>query len=178
MDELPWWLTLRDPNSVYASVVRELWQDPAFAQQVSDALNAPDAGQPFFLSIGGRDIYDSLPDAARRGVPWNEDHGAVTMYGEQDGTAVNAGIAVDVDRILAAVQGDSAQARQLVRDALIHEFGHVMPVARSRSMSDRTFDPKPGDPNAAQHPVIQNENKLRGLLGLPSKTFYGLLGKR
>jgi hypothetical protein len=84
-----------------------------------------------------------------------------------------------VDKVHRAVKGDSARAREMARDALIHEFAHLLPVAGSRHMRDRTGDPQPGDRRAAEHPVIQGENRLRGLFDLPAKTFYGLQeGKR
>lgn len=174
MNELPWWVTLRDPDSVYASVLRELWGTEDFAEHVQGALNAPGSDRPFILSVGGRDLYDNMPEPVRKAAPWDDALGAVTIL---NGDGNSGGIALDMERIASLARGDSAQARQLVRDALLHEFGHVLPVARSRSMKDRTFDPKPGAANVADHPVIQNENKLRGLLGLPEKTFYGLLNR-
>ena len=56
----------------------------------------------------------------------------------------------------------------------MHELGHVVPVARTRSADSRLGDPRPGAP-AERHPVLRQENELRGLLGLPRKRFYGLL---
>lgn len=179
MDELPWWLVLRDPDGMPAQVVQELWSNPAFAEQIAAAL-APSDKFPFAVHIGGRPLFEEI---ARGRASWDAEGGATgaaTIFNAaQEGEpASQAGIAIDVDRILSAAGGDSAQARQMIRDALIHEFGHILPVAQSRNVADRTGDPKPGDPNAAQHPAIQNENQLRGLLGLPNKAFYGLLGKR
>lgn len=176
MDELPPWLVLRDPGGMPAAVVRELWQDPAFAKQIASVL-APSDRFPFAVHIGGRPLFEEI---ARGKASWDAEGGATgaaTIFNAPDGgPATQAGIAIDVDRILAAAGQDSAQAKQLMRDALIHEFGHVLPVAQSRNVADRTGDPAPGKP-AADHPAIQNENKLRGLLNLPAKTFYGLLNR-
>ncbi len=173
MDELPWWVALRDPNSMTAGVLRELWSNPQFAQHVTEAL-APESGMPFGLQVGGRAMYDAMPEKARTSAPWDDRYGAATIF-SSDGQAANAaGIVVDVDRILAAAGQDSARARELVRDALVHEFGHVVPVARTRSLEQHYGDPKPGS-TATEHPVIQQENELRGLLGLQPKSFYGLL---
>lgn len=176
MDELPWWLALRDPDGMPAQVMRELWQDSAFAQQIASVL-APSDRFPFAVHIGGRPLFDEI---ARGKASWDAEGGATgaaTIFNAaQEGEpASQAGIAIDVDRILSAAGGDSAQARQMIRDALIHEFGHVLPVAQSRNVADRTGDPKPDDPNAAQHPAIQAENELRALLGLKPKRHYGLL---
>ena len=178
MHELPPWLVLMSEDQVLRDVLHELAANPQFLETVGGAF-AGDS--PFPVWVGGMDFLERMNSTRSRRdrVQPGKELGAVTMFNESaDGAASGAGVVVDIDRLHKLARQDSALAKQYVRDALLHEFGHVLPVARSRSLSDRTGDPKPGDPNAAQHPVIQNENQLRGLLGLPSKTFYGLLGKR
>jgi hypothetical protein len=101
---------------------------------------------------------------------------AVSAYRmEPDSTLSNAGIYIDISKVHRAVEQDSARARELIRDAMLHEFAHLQPVAASRHARDKTATRRPCDPRAAQHPVIQGENRLRGLFGLEPKAHYGLL---
>lgn len=175
-EQLPWWMAVREPESIYGQVLREMWQQPAFAQHVTQAM-APEGASPFVLSIGGRGLYESLPPATQRATPWNEEFGAATFFNANDRAANTAGIAFDEARILAAAGQDSARARELMRDAILHEFAHVLPVAQSRNVRDQTGDPRPGAHGLLEHPVIRGENQLRGLLGLQPKRFYGLLNE-
>jgi len=175
MDELPPWLVLMSENQVLRDVLHELAANPQFLETVGSAL-AGDS--PFPVWVGGMDFLERMNSTRPRKdrVQPGKELGAITMFNRSaDGTAGGAGVVVDIDRLHKLARQDSALAKQYVRDALLHEFGHVLPVARSRSLSDRTFDPKPGDPNAAQHPAIQSENALRQLLGLKPKRHYGLL---
>ncbi len=103
--------------------------------------------------------------------------GGVTFYSmEPDSTVHGAGMAFDLDRIRGMAR-DSAHAEELMRDAVLHEFAHVLPLARARNARASTGDPRPGVRNVMDHPVIQGENELRGLLGLEPKQFYGLLNR-
>lgn len=173
MNELPWWLTPHG-DGVPVEVLRELWANPALREYLLGAL-APEGDDPFLLHVGGRELFDDVNRRLRERdrVRWDEANGAVTILTRAD-PLHTAAIAVDFDRILNAARGDSARARELTRDALLHELGHVVPVARARSFDARLGDPRPGAP-AERHPVLRQENELRGLLGLPRKRFYGLL---
>lgn len=178
MNELPPWIVLRDTASMPAQVLRELWGNPQFVQHVTAAM-APADRFPFAVHVGGRPLFEEI---AQGRTSWDAEGGATgaaTIFNapSPNEPVTQAGMAFDVDRILAAAGGDSAQAREMVRDAFLHEFGHVLPVARSRNLSDRTGDPRPGVRNVMDHPVIQGENELRGLLGLEPKQFYGLLNR-
>jgi hypothetical protein len=165
----PAWLVKLAQNPVTRGVVKDLFtQNPEFAEAVHTAVRNRGDGWPVFV-----DDWDNIKAHAPGG---GEGLASAIAWGmNPDSTAFGASIGVDVDRIHELVQQDSARARELVRDALVHEFAHLIPVARSGHMRDATGDPEPGDRNAHKHPVIQKENKLRGLLNLPPKGSYGLL---
>jgi hypothetical protein len=183
-NELPFWLQVQGEDPVLRSVLQELWGDPSLREYLTSAF-APEDDAPFALRIGGTDFLDQFNRTRPRNqqVRMDKRTGAVALYNEDEdeGAAYTGGIVVDMDRIHDATRArrgapaDSARARELVRDAVLHELAHFVPVARERNLSARTFDPKPNDPNLTEHPVIQKENKLRGLLNLPPKDFYGLL---
>jgi hypothetical protein len=183
-NELPFWLQVQGEDPVLRSVLQELWGDPSLREYLTSAF-APEDDAPFALRIGGTDFLDQFNRTRPRNqqVRMDKRTGAVALYNEDEdaGAAYTGGIVVDMDRIHDATRArrgapaDSARARELVRDAVLHELAHFVPVARERNLSARTFDPKHNDPNLTEHPVIQKENKLRGLLNLPPKDFYGLL---
>lgn len=169
MDELPPWVILQSQDEVLKGVLRELFSNAQLRGHL-DGVFAPEGRAPFKAFVGDASLIDRLNKAAgEERYRLDPNTGAVAMVGTQP----YGGIAVDLDKLHGAAR-DSAQAREMVRDALLHEFGHLVPVAQG---GEPTGDPA-RDSDITGHPVIQNENKLRGLLGLPSKAFYGLLGKR
>jgi hypothetical protein len=131
-------------------------------------FGAPNRQEPYDITVGDRSFLD-LVNQGRQRITMDENIGAGAMSQADMGAIV-----VDVDKLHEVVQQDSARARQLVRDALLHEFAHLVPVAQGQPALG---DPKPGARNAHKHPVIQGENKLRGLLGLEPKQHYGLLDR-
>jgi hypothetical protein len=178
--ELPSWLRVHGDDTYLKGVLQELFANEAFASQLQGAF-APEEGQAFNTVVGGRPYLDELNRAwgPNRQVKLDRNVGGVSIYADQpDGSVNMGGVVIDLDRIHKTVRQDSAQAREIVRDALLHEFAHLLPVAQSRNIGDRTGDPNPKDRDAAQHPVIQGENRLRGLFNLPAKTFYGLMERR
>lgn len=181
-EPLPNWLLFQGQNPVLRSVLEDLWQNPDFRQRITESF-APEGQFPFVLRVGGRDFLDQFNAGRRDGVKIDRNTGAASLYNADAGRVDQGGFVVDVDRIHDATRArrgapvDSAQARGLIRDALVHEFAHMAPVAQARSMDARLFDPKPRDRDLAQSPIIRGENKLRGLLGLEPKTYYGLLDR-
>src|SRR5690606_32437732 len=126
VNELPWWLVPHG-DGVPVEVLRELWANPALREYLLGAL-APEGDDPFLLHVGGRELFDDVNRRLRKRdrVQWDEANGGVTILTRTD-PLNTAAIAVDFDRILNAARGDSARARELTRDALLHEFGHVVP---------------------------------------------------
>jgi hypothetical protein len=185
-EPLPWWLQVQGEDPVLRSVLEEMWQSAPLRERLTQAF-APEGNTPFGLHIGGTDFLDRFNRTRPRNqqVRIDKRAGAVALYNEDEdeGAAYTGGIVVDMDRIHDATRArrgapvDSARARELVRDAVLHELAHFVPVAEARSLSARTFDPKPGSRNQHKHPVIIKENRLRSLLGLPEKKYYGLLGE-
>lgn len=183
MDELPPYIYFQTENPVIRAVVAELLRPGPFRDELDGVFGPPNDSTPAFtLYVGDMGNLEQM----NRNRPRNQraqidpNIGAGTVFSAKDGPVSMGGIYIDADKLHAAVQQDSAQARELIRDAILHELGHAVPVARARHTRARTGDPDPrrGWMEVAGHPVIQNENKLRGLLDLPAKNFYGLLGKR
>jgi hypothetical protein len=162
------WLVWMAQNPVLREVARDLFTNPAFMDKVQGAVGEHPFGPVFMMDW---DRLIQLPGVN----PTPDIAGATGFSVEADSSVSSAAIGIDVDRLHRLVRQDSARARDLVRDALIHEFAHVLPVAQSGHIRDATGDPKPGYRNVAQHPVIRGENLLRELLGLPPKRAYGLL---
>jgi hypothetical protein len=176
----PSWLVWESTNPVLRASMRELLNNPRFRAHVDSAV-APAGKFPFTVHVADRAYLDKLnahPD--RRGkyrIRPAADMAGVSMFAvAPDSSSGVSSVAIDVDRLHREFP-DSAKARLALRDALLHEFAHVLPVARSRHMRDRTFDPPPDMQNVADHPVIKGENLLRALIGLPAKDYYGLRKK-
>jgi hypothetical protein len=179
--EIPPWLRVHGENPYLRELLEELFANQAFAGAVNPAFSGTpdDPYRPYRVTVGGRPYLDEMQKTSggTRGIRWDPGHGAISIHGAQPDSSVHqSGMVVDLDRLHKATRQDSTAARGLVRDALLHEFAHLLPLAESRHMRNQTGDPDPRDPNAAQHPVIQGENRLRGLFGLSAKTGYGLLG--
>ena len=179
MDEFPPWLVMQTQNPVIREVLTELLQNEQLRTQLDAQFGKRDQRPSFITHVGDTAFLDQLNEGRprRQRVKIDNNTGAASLYnGSQDGSVNAGGLFVDVDRLHEVAGQDSALARQHVRDAFLHEFAHLLPVATARNMSGRTGDPKPGAKDQVQHPVIQGENQLRGLFGLPAKTTYGLLG--
>lgn len=178
MDELPPWVYLVAENPVLRSVVGEMFKNPQFADSLREHFEERPGRPQFSTWFGDPAWVESMPHLKGQ-AEMDPRAAAVSLYnGAGKRGPVNGGaVVVDVDRIHAAVEQDSARARGLVKEAVLHEFGHLIPVAEARDMSARTGDPKPGSKNQAKHPVMQGENKLRGLFNLPAKVTYGLLSR-
>lgn len=161
----PSWFVLRDSTSLYADALRDLWQTPV-ARVLADATAPRPGVPPFVLHFGDRPLFDELG----QGEPWGSNTAGVTVL-SRDAVVNMAGVVIDVGRLLAVADGDSAVARVLVRDALLHELAHVLPVARARSASARLVDPLPGE---ADPPILRVENSLRARAGLPLRDTYAL----
>jgi hypothetical protein len=177
-NEIPPWLRVHGDNPLLKSVLEELFASEAFAGAVGSRF-APEDNMPYRVVVGGRPYLDELQrtGGGASKIKWDPRHGAVSIHNiEPDSSVHLSGVVLDLDRIHRATRRDSTKTREAIRDALIHEFAHLVPLAESRHMRNQTGDPTPGDPQAADHPVIRGENVLRGLLGLPAKTDYGLLG--
>jgi hypothetical protein len=172
MDDLPPWVIMQTQNAVVRSVLEEMFGNGRFRADLDAVFRQGDKRPPFKAYIGDAESLAGINAARTDKVLMNANEGAAAMY---DSPNVG-GIFVDVDRLHEAVGQDSAQARELVRDAFLHEFAHLYPVAQSRDMSARTGDPKVGSRNQAKHPVMQGENRLRALFDLPAKSVYGLMG--
>lgn len=170
-DSIPPYIALRDTASMPAQAIRELWGNPQFQQEITSTL-APEGKMPFVIHVGGRQLFDDVSHGRGSWDAEGGSTGAATIF-NSTGTmpVMQAGMAFDVDRIMNAANGDSALARELMRDAVVHEFGHVLPVARSRSLDSRVADPAPGRNDG---PAMEQENYLRSLLGLPPRTSYAL----
>lgn len=164
----PAWLQMASEDPVLLGVLRELLENQRFRLHADSALAPMDGSSPFRVKIGGPGLLAPL------GVKMPEELGGFTVTNEADQVQKIAGIAIDVDKLHQLTGQDSTRAREAVRDALIHEFGHVLPIARTRSLASAVDDPKPGQ-DAASAPSVQSENRLRALLGLKAKSFYGLL---
>jgi hypothetical protein len=176
MDPLPSWLIMQSENPVLRSVLGEMFQNPKL-RGILEGMFAPEGRPPFPTVVGDaaglERLNASRPKNTRTKIP--RGIGAASVYSAEPDSSVHAaGIFVDVDRIHSEAKGDSARARVAVRDAVLHELAHLLPLAEQRHLRAATGDPKPGDKNVADHPVIQGENRLRDLFGLAAKTTYGL----
>jgi len=181
MDELPPWVVMQTQDPVIQSVITELLANGQFRAPFDSHFTSTNERPSFTTHVGDpaflRDFNRTRPRRER--VKVDENTAAASIYNNQpDGSVNSGGLMIDVDRIHDVVKQDSARARDLTRDAIIHEFAHLLPVAESRSMDSRTGDPNPGRRGASDHAVIQQENLLRGLLGLPPKDYYGLLPEK
>lgn len=175
MDELPDFLFLLANDPEVRKQVVDLFKNKQFADSVASVLQDPERGN-FFVSIGDDETLKTMPERLRRKVKKNKNLGGFTGFGG-DKSAHGAFVFALPSRLPKEVRQDSLLNSQVIRDALIHEFAHVLPVAKTRNPKDRIRDPKPGSPGEAQSEILQAENALRGLLGLPAKAFYGLLAE-
>lgn len=176
MDELPDFLFLLANDPAVRKEVVDLFKNKAFADSVTSVLQDPERGN-FFLSIGDEETLKTMPPRLQRRVKENKNVGGFTGFGEGKKTSGAFMFALP-SRLPKEVRQDSLLNSQVIRDALIHEFAHVLPVAETRSTKSRIRDPKPGSIGEGQSEIIQAENALRELLGLPAKAFYGLLAER
>jgi hypothetical protein len=174
MDELPPWVILQSQNPVLTSVLQELLKNERFMAEITPHFEGGGARQMFLTYIGDPAFLRTLNGTRHNKLRIDRNlAGVSTGNGQADGSVHVGAMIIDVDRIHSAAP-DSAAARAAVRDAVLHEFAHLMPMARTRRMTSRLGDPKTGSANPSIHPVIQGENRLRGLVGLHSKDFYGL----
>jgi hypothetical protein len=174
--ELPPWVVMQSQNPVLASVLKDLFKNERF-RAAADSVFAPQGGEQFPVFLGDHMSLEQMNATRPRNqrVQPSGREAAVSAYATRPDQSIDSGgLFVNVDKIHETLQQDSAAARLAVRDALLHEFGHLFPVAEQRHARAITGDPKRNDRNAAQHPVMQSENRLRGLFDLPAKTFYGL----
>jgi hypothetical protein len=105
--------------------------------------------------------------------------GAVGVLRDAGGRIAGAVVLIDVPRLrrlclkanepLATLQGD-------VQRLLIHElYGHVVPLARSRTEAGGCPDPGPGEPAASSCAIVR-ENRIRAEMGLEPRRSYDLSG--
>lgn len=180
MDELPPYIFFQTENPVIRAVVAELLQPGPFRDELDGIFGPPNDSTPAFaLYIGDMGNLEQM----NRNRPRNQraqidpNIGAGTVFSAKSGPVSMGGIYIDADKLHAVTQQDSAKARELVRDAILHELSHAAPVARARHTRARTGDPDPrrGWMEVAQHPVMVGEAELRKLLGLQPRKTYGLL---
>lgn len=169
------WLVVHSRDDLLRDVVDGILDNRCFTE-AADAVFAFRADRRQFTThIGDFDLLAELNRTRSLDgkIRLNAEYGAATLYGLAADSAVHdAAIIVDVERIRASAR-DAAGARAGLRDAIVHEFAHLFPLATSRHLRDRTGDPQPGVP-AHDHPVIRSENSLRSLLQLPPKDYYGV----
>jgi hypothetical protein len=169
------WLVVHSRDSLLRAVLDEILGNRCFAAAADAVFASFVDGRHFTTHIGDFDLLAELnrTRSVDGKIRLNVEYGAATLYSLAADSAVHdAAIIVDVERIRASARDDAA-ARAGLRDAILHEFAHLFPLATSRHLRDRTGDPQPGI-SAHDHPVIRSENSLRSLLQLPPKDYYGV----
>src|SRR5690606_19804079 len=123
------WLILSSPDTVLRDALFELLANPRFSARADSAF-APAHRKPFPVYVGGLDLVQHVNARRHEKVRIPSWAGGVSLYShEPDGSVSSGAIIIDVGRLHRAVGHDSVSARQLVRDALLHEFGHMTAVA-------------------------------------------------
>lgn len=171
------WLILHTAEPVLRTALEELLANPRFRAHADSAF-APLDREAFSVYVGGSDFLRELNSTRQQKVRIPQWAGGITLYTDGPGGSVRSGaIVIDIDKLHLAVEHDSARARTLVRDALIHEFGHLIAVAGQRHIRARTGDPERHGTEQWRHPIMRAENALRQLIGLPARTTYGLVDR-
>jgi hypothetical protein len=134
------------------------------------------------LAASGFLVLVTVPERAERLVPaligYEPMHiGEVIPMRAEGGRLVGAVVTVDVMLLqrLALESGvPLSVALADVERVLIHEiYGHVVPLAQSRTLAGGCPDPGPGEAAESSCAIVR-ENRIRGELGLAPRTGYDL----
>jgi hypothetical protein len=136
------------------------------------------------LRENGLAVLVGTPSDIRARIPslseYQPDHvGEVVPIRNGEGEIVAAVVAIDLPRLERLYRGSDLPLSAFHADidrVLIHEiYGHVVPLAASRTIEGGCPDPRPGEP-ATSSCAIERENRIRRELGMEKRTTYDILG--
>lgn len=136
------------------------------------------------LRASGFQVVVAQPQQARRDVPGMRSYAAIHVgevipLRDRGNAIVGAVVTVDVPRLEELAREVGASEAALATDVdriLIHElYGHVVPLAASRTIAGGCPDPAPGAP-ASSSCAMQRENRIRAELGIAPRRSYDLSG--